>query len=54
MLKRMIGIVLMLAGCILLGIFLIQGILFPHIMGPGVLVLIGIVLCIAKMGRKTQ
>ena len=48
MIKMIIGTILILAGGIFLAVMISHGILFPHVLGPGMLVVIGVVLVAIK------
>lgn len=52
MIKKITGISLIIAGCLLLVVLLSKGMIFPHISGPIVFVLVGIILLIFKRKRK--
>lgn len=50
--KKTIGLILMLLGCILIGVFISRGLIFPHLMGPSIILVAGMILFFAK--RKTK
>lgn len=51
MVRTVFGVIMMMIGCLSLFIFISNGLLFPHLLGPITLVIIGIVLLIFKRKR---
>ena len=54
MVKKTIGIILIIVGVIIMIVLLSQGMVFPHILGPLTLAVIGIILLTLKQKKVTM
>ncbi len=55
MIRTVLGVTITIAGCLLLGVLISHGLLFPHIIGPITLVAVGTVLLnIKRKGERNE
>jgi len=54
MIRTTIGIGIIIVGCVLLGVLLSSGLLFPHIIGPVTLIAVGTALLAVRRKAKNE